>query len=796
MAALAGVLAASGLISLLAPGAAPFYVALAAVGAWGLGRWTGRLISAGADGSRDWCAVTCFALGAGELSLLILGLGFLNGYSKGAVLALTVGLAVGALIEAALPRPRFAAGPSDGAGRERRSVGADGGDDRRGWSAADLIAIAPLLLAAGVVLPASLAPSVNYDVLEYHLGAVRDLISAGRYAPCPHNVYAWMPAGAQMLFLAGALLEGDVMGGAPRLIVALCYVGLLWVTVALGRAAGLPRWARLAGAAVVAAHPLPLKLTMNALADLPAAWMTGAAVVAAMDGSCPWNGRFVQGGGVGRRAALAGVLMGLAVWFKLTVLKIFILPFAVFFILPETIARTHLGPKRRRQAGAALLIFLASAGLPLFPHLLKNALLLGNPFYPALSGVFPTPGLWTPEQTQFWARAHGQVAFLGPEHWRNLIEARLVLAPVGLVLAGLGVLLGAVDWRRTRASGGRAGRVVGFIVLSYVLWGDTLQAPDRFLAPLVPMLGLLAAMLLAEGELLAGLLWARLTDAIGGAGRESRSGGRAGRDDRIPDADRRRSESVRRSRGVHEMLRVAAASVVFVFAAPPLFRQAYYFNGLKYYEASLGGLSREGFLYVHLDPGFVEVVEEANRRAVQAAGSRLSSAGSAAVQASAVGKMTAAGGRGDGGARPRLLLLYEARPALFTAPALYNTVHDQSVLLAYARGARSPEEIASRLRADGVRWVLLNERELARLVQFFAPDEALRGRGVERGRFLQEPGLAEQHLDLYEPYWLAPDWAELETLVRGFHDLVRRRAVFSRPVAPGWPWFVILAELP
>ena len=79
-----------------------------------------------------------------------------------------------------------------------------------GRSAAD--AVLPLLVMTPflvIMLLGSMLPSIDFDVLEYHLQGPKEYFQAGRIAFLPHNVYTSMPFGVEMLHLMGMEVLGD-----------------------------------------------------------------------------------------------------------------------------------------------------------------------------------------------------------------------------------------------------------------------------------------------------------------------------------------------------------------------------------------------------------------------------------------------------------------------------------------------------------------------------------------------------------------------------------------------------------
>jgi len=74
-----------------------------------------------------------------------------------------------------------------------------------------VVAVAPL---AALILLGAMLPPVDFDVREYHLQAPKEWYQQGRITFLPHNVYANMPLGAEMLALAAMGLTGQWWLGA------------------------------------------------------------------------------------------------------------------------------------------------------------------------------------------------------------------------------------------------------------------------------------------------------------------------------------------------------------------------------------------------------------------------------------------------------------------------------------------------------------------------------------------------------------------------------------------------------
>ena len=63
---------------------------------------------------------------------------------------------------------------------------------------------------------AAMLPSIDFDVLEYHLEGPKEYFQSGRISYLPHNVYTNMPFNVEMLHLLAMEVMGDWWWGAFR----------------------------------------------------------------------------------------------------------------------------------------------------------------------------------------------------------------------------------------------------------------------------------------------------------------------------------------------------------------------------------------------------------------------------------------------------------------------------------------------------------------------------------------------------------------------------------------------------
>lgn len=126
----------------------------------------------------------------------------------------------------------------------------------------------------------------------------------------------------------------------------------------------------------------------------------------------------------------------------------------------------------------------------------------------------------------------------------------------------------------------------------------------------------------------------------------------------------------------------------------------------------------------------------------------------------------------------KLLFIYEARTYPFDRSVVANTVFDQSPLLLMAKQASSAQALANMLKAQGITYCLVNERELIRLIQFYGPREQLRVRGLEP--LLESAPLQLVHYpEFYAPYFLDSGYQFHKEKMYQFMVLLRQAVIFQ-----------------
>lgn len=364
-----------GLISVLSHGPVALAMLVASIG---LGlpvvRW---FVEADAPPSRRMLYGA--GIGLGAMSLLVLGLGTIGILSRAFWIVLVSALIVAAIVQvrrmlSAMPRATEA--PHEG-----RSAA---------WLLMLLAPFAAFALLAATVPPGLLWPAegFGYDALEYHLGAPRDYLDAGRVGYLPHNIYANFPLNVEMLYLLAMILHGDpVQAGIScqllHAMLAVLTVAAVWMAL---RDAG--RRPAMFGAAFVGVTPFLVYLSGLAYVEHGLLFFSALSLCAAM--------RALRDGE--RRAGpAAGLFAGLACGCKYTGVVSTALP-----LLAALMIGRLLGARRARPVA-----FAAACALAFSPWLVKNAVATGNPFFPLGYAVFgASEHAWTDALAEQWSKGH------------------------------------------------------------------------------------------------------------------------------------------------------------------------------------------------------------------------------------------------------------------------------------------------------------------------------------------------------------------------------------------------------
>ncbi|MEJ7640169.1 MAG: hypothetical protein WKF75_19940, partial [Singulisphaera sp.] len=271
------------------------------------------------------------------------------------------------------PKPSPAPGTLSGGGGLR-------GNRIGGW--AGLVA-GPFLLimALGAMLPAT-----DFDAIEYHLQGPKEYFQAGRIAFLPHNVYASMPFGVEMLHLLGMEVLDDWWLGAlaGQLLVA-SYAPAAAAMIALtARHWASPRAAWVA-AVVYLSTPWVYRIAVIPYVEGPLCYYHAALVWAAS------RALAAEPTSRTRLWSVVGLLAGGAMACKYPALISAVLPFGALAVFEAV----------RRRSGRIALAFAVGWAVVMTPWLAKNVADTGNPVYPLAYRVFGG-GHWDEAQDAKW----------------------------------------------------------------------------------------------------------------------------------------------------------------------------------------------------------------------------------------------------------------------------------------------------------------------------------------------------------------------------------------------------------
>ncbi len=355
------------------------------------------------------------------------------------------------------------------------------------WLVLPVVAGFSLVFASfppGVFWPAE---GNGYDVLEYHLGAVRDFLDAGRIAYLPHNVYSNFPFGVEMLYLMGMILRGDPLKAAFTAQLLHAMLGILagvavWCAARSALRDEVPARRSAAHVAGLIAVSCPMVLYVGALAYTE----NGLVLYAALALWAVFEGGRREQSHPMRWFALAGALAGFAFGCKYIAAPQVVIPLAI----------GALWAGRRVGAARALVVYGVGAALTMSPWLIRNAVNTGNPVFPLARTVFAEKaGIWNDDGAARWEDGH----LPGPEH--RSVGGRLerlwnqvLWNPLYGPVMGLGIV-SALIWVVRRNSDANAVCVI-LLVGALVTWLAFTHLVDRFaMVALVPASILVAAVI-------------------------------------------------------------------------------------------------------------------------------------------------------------------------------------------------------------------------------------------------------------------------------------------------------------
>ena len=134
-----------------------------------------------------------------------------------------------------------------------------------------------------------------------------------------------------------------------------------------------------------------------------------------------------------------------------------------------------------------------------------------------------------------------------------------------------------------------------------------------------------------------------------------------------------------------------------------------------------------------------------------------------------------------------LLLLFEARPAIFARTPVWNTVWDVPPWAPLLRESGDATDFSARLRKAGMRAIFVNEFEWSRFLQFYARDRFPKGESLMGRVGLSAPGgdeAALASLRAFPPFRFASLSDRELTILLQFLHTHRARAAAATPAGP------------
>ncbi len=439
--------------------------ALIAAAATGLGLLAVRVLKLSGELRPAERLPLAFLLGTVGLGLATLGLGRLGGLAPRPIQVILGLLAVwGVAIEGSERlRVRRPDAPGTRPGGEWRSL--------LGFAAV----VGPFLV---IMALGALLPTIEFDALEYHLQGPKEAYLSGRVAFLPHNVYANMPSGVEMLHLLGMEVLGDWWSGAlAGQLVGMLHAPAAALLVALtARRLGSARAGWFAAAAylttpwivVVAVTPF----VEGPLCALHAALIWAVARAWGEDQAATRVGLW----------AVVGALAGGALGCKY--------PAMVSAVVPA--GGLAIAAARGRRSWSIALAFGLGLTLTAGPWLARNLADTGNPVYPLAYRAFGGKP-WSPELDAKWSAAHGRKPVSAGELAGSLLDVAGRSdwqSPLFVAMAPL-----AFFPRATRRPAlALALALAGYVAYLFTTWWLLTHRLERFWLPMLPPLAVLAGL--------------------------------------------------------------------------------------------------------------------------------------------------------------------------------------------------------------------------------------------------------------------------------------------------------------
>jgi dolichyl-phosphate-mannose-protein mannosyltransferase len=247
----------------------------------------------------------------------------------------------------------------------------------------NIMGAAILLLFVVIEIPFVVAPDISTDTIAYHLLIPKLYIAHGGIYHIPLLVEAYYPNLAELNYVPLLLLTNEFVCKALHFCIGICVLTLLGKLTSL---AGARKGNLLAPA-------LFLSMPVTAI-HIAWAWNDFIFVLFVLLFLTCLIQYHQSDKSSFRELLLAGIFLGLASWTKYT--------FVLFFL--ATLLILFFGYKRWNWNVRHYPVFFISFGLLALPWMLQNWMFTGNPFYPFLHHVFPSP-YWTDNSSDYFHNA-------------------------------------------------------------------------------------------------------------------------------------------------------------------------------------------------------------------------------------------------------------------------------------------------------------------------------------------------------------------------------------------------------
>ncbi|HWQ55220.1 MAG TPA: glycosyltransferase family 39 protein [Bryobacteraceae bacterium] len=318
----------------------------------------------------------------------------------------------------------------------------------------------------------AMAPEFSPDGSAYHLGLVYRYLLHGGFYPIHTNMYANLSQGVELLFLFAFAFGKH---SAAALVHCAFLLALPWLILGWARRAGMPE-AGVCGALLVFASPVVGIDGVSAYIDVALA----AIVFTVFYLLQIWDAERRRG-----LLVAIGLVAGFAYAAKYTAFVA--VPYALGFVLWKSW-------RKRQPLFAPALIVGAVAAILILPWMIKNMIILGNPFSPFLNTFFPNPYVSIAFEHEYgaWMRSYDlksyaelPLAVTVRGQLAGVIGPLFLLAPLALL---------APRWREGR-----------HLLLAGALFGSTYfgNIGTRFLIWVLPFTALAMAMVFLRVRYLA-----------------------------------------------------------------------------------------------------------------------------------------------------------------------------------------------------------------------------------------------------------------------------------------------------